>query len=131
MITTLLQLNHSPTVITPLPTSLFRRLKQLIRLLILRTILRPMPFPITQTTHLRLAPSALPILPSILLVHIPRLDPLPAPSRGAVDAVLGGELLEFSVPVLLEVDVEELLHVLEGDVVRGAAFRWHVLGIVD
>lgn len=131
VITALLQLNHSPTIITPLPTSLFRSLQELIRLLILRAILRTMPFPITQTTHLRLTPPALPIFPAVLFMHIPRLDPLPTPPSGAVDAVLGGELLELPVPVLLEVDVEEFLHVLEWDVVGGAAFGRHVLRIVD
>lgn len=131
MITPLLQLNHRPTIITPLPTRLLRRLKQSSRLLIIRAILRPMPFPVTQTTHLRPTASTLAILLPILLMHISRLDPLPASPRRTVDTVLRGEFLEFPVPILLERGVEEFLDVFERDVVGCAAFGGHVLRVVD
>ena len=60
-------------------------------------------------------------------MHIPRLDPLPTATSGAVNTILGGKLLEFPIPVFLKVDVKEFLDVLKRDMVGGAAFRWHVL----
>lgn len=90
-----------------------------------------MPFPIAQATHFRLTAPTLAIFPTILFMHVPWLNPLPTTTSRTVNAVLSRELLEFAVPVLLEVDVKEFLDVLKRDMVSGAAFRWHVLGIVD
>lgn len=59
------------------------------------------------------------------------LDPLTAAARRAVYAVLRGVFLIFLVPGLLELEIEEAVYVLEGNVVGGAAFGRHVLGVGD
>lgn len=106
MITTFLQLNHGPTAIAPLPTGLFGRFKQFVRLFILRTVLATMPFAVTGTADLCLAATALPVLLPILLVDILRLDPFATSPSRAVNPILGRKLLKFLVPRLLEVYVK-------------------------
>lgn len=106
MITTFLQLYHSPTVITPLPPSLLSRLQQSIRLLVLGTVLDPMPLSITQTAHFRFAATALSIFSPILLMHVPRLDPFSTSPSWAVDSILRRKFLELSIPCLLEIDIK-------------------------
>lgn len=134
MVAALLQLNHRATTVAALPTRLLRRFKQAIRLLIVRTLFLPMPFPATQDTHLRLTTAALPVLPTMafpIIMVVSRLDPLPATPRGAVNPVLGGVLLKLPVPELLKRDVEELVNVLQWYAVRRAALGRHVLGVSD
>lgn len=60
-----------------------------------------------------------------------RLDPLATMARWAVDAVSGGILMELPVPGLFEALVEELVDILERNVLRSAAFWWHVGRIAD
>ena len=62
-------------------------------------------------------------------VDVGGFDPFAAVLLGAVDAVFGCEFTVFLVPLFLEFKVEEFVDMFEVDVVRGAAFRGHVLGI--
>ena len=96
-----------------------------------------MPAAVACTAYLRPASRALPVLPAPVRaatgvdMNVGGLDPLTAAARGAVDPVLRGVFLVFFVPGLLEFEIEEAVYVLEGDVVGGAAFRRHVLGVGD
>lgn len=67
MVTALLELNHCPTIETPLPTSLLSSLKQGIGSLILGTFLLTMPLGITKTAHFRLTSGAFAVFPTVLL----------------------------------------------------------------
>jgi len=106
VIAAFLQFDHGPTVITSLPACFFRRLEQAVRLLVLRTVLCPVPFSITQTTNLHLATAAFPNLLPILLMDICRLYPFATPSSWAVYTVLGRIFCEFSVPGLLKFHIK-------------------------
>lgn len=91
-----------------------------------------MPLPATQYANLRFTTTALPIFPTFpIIMVVSRLDPLPAPPRRAVNAVLGRVLLEFAVPELLKRNVEQFVDVLQRDAVSGAALGRHVLGVRD
>jgi hypothetical protein len=131
VVAALLELDHRAAAVAALPARLLRRLKQAIRLFGARTLLIAVPLPAAERTHLRLAAAALAVLDAVLGVVVGRLDPLAAAARRAVDAVLGRVLLELAVPLLLEGDVAQLVHVLQGDAVRRAAFGRHVLWIGD
>ena len=106
MVAALLQLDHSPTVVTPLPPSLLGSLKNSVGFFILRAILVAMPFSITNATHLRSTSATFTIFLSILTMYIPRLNPFTASSSRAVNSVLCGVFLEFLVPQFLEVVVK-------------------------
>jgi hypothetical protein len=62
---------------------------------------------------------------------VSRFDPLTAPLRRAVNAVLGGVLLELPVPELLKRYIEQLIDMLQWDAVRSTTLGRHVLGIRD
>ena len=107
MITPLLQLNHSFTAVTPLPTSLLRLLQEPVSLLVTWTRPDPMPLPITCVTDLDMTPPALGKLPAIgVAMDVLGFDPLAASARRAVDPVARRELGVLSVPLLLEARVE-------------------------
>ena len=137
MIAPLLQLHGRATVETPLPPLLLRNLRKSCRGFVLRTLFPRMPAAVTCTAHLLAASRALPILPAPVRaaagidMNVGGLDPLAAAACGAVDPVLRGVFLIFLVPGLLELEIEEAVYVLEGDVVGGAAFGRHVLGVGD
>lgn len=133
MITSLFQLNHGLTIITPLPPFLLRHMHQPLRLLILRTLPPRMKLAITKHTHLRPTPSTLRIFPPNCQIHadLTRFNPLPTLLRRAINPILRVILLILFVPQLLELIVEEPFHVFERDVLVGAAAGGHVLGVVD
>ena len=64
-------------------------------------------------------------------VDVGGLDPLAAAFGGAVEPVGGRVFLVFLVPLPLELEVEELVDVLQGDVLGGAAGGGHVRGVGD
>lgn len=132
MVTALLQLNHSLTPITPLPALILGLRQQLNRLLVFGTIPRAMPLAITSHTHLGLTLPTLPVL-AVRVVGVVAdvlgLDELVAALGRAVDAVAGRVLDELLVPRLFEVVVKKPVYMFQGDVVCGAAFGWHVLGV--
>ena len=100
------QFNHSPAIITSLPPSLLCCLEKSIRFLVLWAVLRTMPFSITLTANLRLAPTAFAIFHTILLVNIAGFNPFATSSSWAVDSILRSIFLEFAVPCLLEIDIK-------------------------
>ncbi len=112
MIAAFLQLNHSSTAVTSLPSSLLGGFQKRIGFLVLRAVLIAMPFAITQAADLCLASATLSILLAALGMNIPRLDPFATPTRRTVYPVLCSVFLEFLVPQLLERDVKQSVHVL-------------------
>lgn len=106
MITAFLKLNHSPTTITSLPPSLLSRFQKSIRLLILRTILHAMPFPVTQIANFRLTSPAFAIFSPILLMYILRLDPFSTPPCRTIYTTFGRKFVIFAIPSPFEIIVE-------------------------
>jgi hypothetical protein len=106
VITTFLQLNHCPTVIASLPSCFFGRFKEAIGFLVLRTILRPMPLPIAQTTDSRLTPTTFANLLPILLMNIARFYPFATTSSRTIYTVFSRILRKFPIPCPLELHVK-------------------------
>lgn len=106
MITALLQLDHSPTVVTPLPPSLLSSLKNRVGLFIPRAVLVAVPFSITNAAYLRPTSATFTIFLSILSMYISRLYPFTTSSSRTVNPVFRGVLLEFLVPQFLEVVIK-------------------------
>lgn len=102
MIAAFFKLDHSPAIVTSLPTCLFCCFEKPVGLLILGTILCAMPFTIAKATDLCLTTTALPILLAILLVDISRLDPFATSSSRTIYTVFGGIFRKFRVPILLK-----------------------------
>jgi hypothetical protein len=131
MITTLLKLDHSLAVEAALPTLLFGQIDKSLGLWIFGALAAGVHLVVAQRAHLCLAPRTATVLAALELVHIGRLDPLAAALRWTVEAVLCRVLLVLCVPQDLELVVEEVVDVFEGDVVLVAAFGGHVLRILD
>ena len=102
MIAAFFKLDHSPAIVTPLPTCPLRCFEKPVGLLILGTVLCAMPFTIAKATDLRLTTTALPILFAILSVDISRLDPFATSSGRTIYTILGGIFRKFCVPILLK-----------------------------
>lgn len=130
-----LQLDRRAAVVTPLPAFPLRDLDELPRRLIFWAYTAGMPAVVTLHAHFCSTPSTFPVFPArvraaaVVGVDVCGFDPFAAAPGGAVETVLGGVLLVFLVPFHLEFGVEELVDVFEGDVVCGAAFGGHVLGV--
>lgn len=91
-----------------------------------------MPFAAAVHTSLGCASRAFSVFLAIVgVANVLWTNKLTATASGAVDAVAGRKLYKFLVPILFEILVKEALNVFEGDIVCGAAFGWHVLGISD
>ncbi len=131
MIATFLQLHHRRAVMASLPPFTSRDFDESVRFLVLGTVASAVPPSITYTAHLGLAAAAFTVFTARRVgAYIRRLDPVSAPFRRAVDAVLGGVLLVFTVPLHLKFNAEQLVDVLQRDMVCAATSRRHVLRIV-
>lgn len=134
MIAALLELDHGRTVMTPLPPLSLCNLHKGIGFVILGAFFPAVPLAVTEAADLGLTSAAFAILSAtsgLVKVDIGRLDPFSAAFTGAVDAVLGRVLLIFTVPLHLELDVEQLVDMLERDMISGATTGRHVLRIRD
>lgn len=131
VVATLLKFNHSPAVVAALPTLFFSQIYKPLSLWVFGTVAAGVQFIVAQSADLGLASGTAPIFASMELVHVSRLDPLAAALGRTVDAVLCGILLIFGVPHDLELIVEEMVDVLQGDVVWATAFGRHVLRVLD
>ena len=84
VVASLLEFNHALAPVAPLPAFLLCLLQEIVRLLILGTLARGMPFAIAGTADLGVAPTAAgclpPALARVLVVHVLGLDPLAAPA---------------------------------------------------
>lgn len=89
-----------------------------------------MPLAVTQTTHLRLASATLAILLTSFSMYLRRSYPLTASLGRAVYSVFCGVFRVLLVPHHLELRVKQVVDMFERDVVRGTAFRWHMLWVV-
>lgn len=59
------------------------------------------------------------------------LDPFSAALGRAVKSVLGRVFLVLLVPAHLELQIEEIVDMFEGNVIRGTAFGWHMCWVRD
>lgn len=71
------------------------------------------------------------LLPACFGVNLGRLDPGTTSGNRTVYSVFCGVFLVFLIPCHLELGVEEVVDVLEGDVVGSTASRWHMCFIFD
>lgn len=106
VIASFFQLHHRRTAVAFLPALLLRRLDELLRRGVLRTIPRNMRLVITDRAHSCPAALAFPNLPAVFDGDVVGLDPLTAALADTIHLVLGLVLVELPVPRLLEVLVE-------------------------
>ena len=122
---------------TALPTLFLGDLCESRRGFVLGTFTPSVPAAVAGTANLRAASFAISVLtaaartPRSIDMDMCRLDPFAATARRAVNAVLGRVFLIFTVPGLLELEVEKAIDVLERDVVGGTALGRHVLRVGD
>ena len=133
VVATLFELNGDSTIVASLPAFRFCKLDEFFCGSIVGAFARGMPFIVTRTAYFRAALFANAELAAVSKVaglgfDLAWWDPFAAPSRWTVNPVLGGKLLEFCVPLLLELGVIQISNALQRDgfFVR-AAFRGHVL----
>ena len=132
MIAALLELDHGAAVEAPLPPFLLRLVDELGGFRVIWAVLRSMHLVVAECADLGLASGAVRILSSLnVAMDVGRLDPFATFRGWAVDAVLGVVLLVLPVPESLELEIEQLVDVLQGDMVVGAASRRHVRWVVD
>ena len=137
MVAAFLELDSGGAVETALPAFALSRLGEPQRGFVFGAVAARVPFAVAGVADLGAAAAAFPILTTCVgaaggvHVDLRRFDPLAAATGRAVYAVFGGEFMVFLVPFHLEAEVEQLLHVFQGNVVLGAAPRRHVLGIGD
>lgn len=132
MVATLHELDHSLASVTPLPTLVFGLGNDFGRVLIVGAIPTAVIFRIALDTNLGFAFPASPIFSSVVeLLYVLGSNVFAAILSGTVDAVAVGVLAKFFVPGLFKVVTKEPLYMFEGNIVFGAAFGRHVLGIGD
>jgi hypothetical protein len=95
-----------------------------------------MPFAVAFDAHFGLAAGAFAVLvlaPSRtdILVDVAGLYPLPAPVHWTIYSVLRHIFFVFLIPLLLESRIKQFINVPQGDVVRRATARRHMLRIGD
>lgn len=130
MIASLFELDQRPAVVASLPAGIFGLAEQFLGLFVAETV----PASVIATAALAADTQGTSTTDAILLptraaFDAGRLDPLTTVLVGTVDAVRGGEFLEFAIPVALKLVIKQMLDVLERNVVVGTAPWWHVLWI--
>lgn len=131
VVAALLQLDHGGAVEAALPALLLGDLCEARCGFVFRALATRVPAAVTRRADFCFATRTAAIFaagvgPGRVGVDVRGLDPLATAFGGAVDAVVGGVFLVFLVPLHLELQVKELLDVLQGDMVAGAASRRHV-----
>ena len=111
MIAAFFQLDHCRTTKASLPALLLRNLNKGLRVWVFRTLERLVHLIVANAADTGIATLAATHLSALLNRNMIRLDPLATTMGWAVDPVASVVFLEFSVPRLLEVLVEQLLHV--------------------
>ena len=130
-----LELDGGGAVEAALPAGLLCDLDELLRRGVLGALAARVPFVVAGAADFGLAPLASAVFPAAVGAaagvdgDVGGFDPGAATLCGAVDAVLGGVLLELSVPFPFEGIVEELFDVFQVDVLFCAAGRGHVLRV--
>ena len=131
MIAALFQLHHRRAAVAFLPALLFGRLNEFFRCRVFGTVATRVGFVIADRTYAGAAAFAFAYLAAVLDCDVMRLDPLTAVFANAVDFVSCLVFEEFSIPVLLELLIEEFINMLEIDVVVCTATWGHVSGVCD
>lgn len=116
MIAAFFELNDSFAAVTSLPALVLCHLNETIGLFVIGTLSPSMEFAIAQNTNLRLALTTARIFHARRQVHpyLSWFNPLPTSFPGAVCSISCSVFLVFLVPQLLELVVEETLHIFEG-----------------
>jgi hypothetical protein len=131
MVAPFLELDHGRAIEAALPAFLLRSLNKYLGRRILRTLSSHVHFIVAYDAHTHPASLTFPHLPTVLDSDMVRFDPFAATTRRAVDAVASSIFLKLSVPGLFEPLIKQLVDMLERNVLRSAAFRWHVGRISD
>jgi hypothetical protein len=131
VVTTFLQLDHGRAIEAFLPAFLLGSIDELLGSRIFGAVSGQVSLVIADGTDLCAALFALAYLSAMLDCDMTRLNPFATVLTDAVDSVLGLVFEKLSIPVLLEVLVEQLVHVLQIDVIIRAAPWWHVSWISD
>lgn len=125
------QLDHGVALVAALPALFLSLLHKPGNFWILGTVGGSVEFARAHGASFRLALGACGALAAFFVVEVGWADPDSAAGVGAVDAVVGVILVIFLVEGDFEFEVEEVFHVRQGDMIGGAATRWHVGGVVD
>lgn len=88
-----------------------------------------MPFAIAMAAHFSSALAAFGPFATVNAPDLVRFNPFSTASGWAVNAVMCRVLGKLSVPILLELVVEQTIHMSQGDVLFTAAFWRHMLRI--
>ena len=131
MVASLLELNHSRATEAALPAFLLSNLNEYLGDGVLRTFSRRVHFIVANTADPCSASLAPSYLTSILESDMIGFDPFATVTSRTVDAISCCVFLEFSVPGLFELLIEQLIDVFERNVLRRAAFWRHVGWISD
>lgn len=135
MVAALFELHHSGAVMTSLPTLLLGYFNERVGLFVFGAVFTAMPLSITHAAYFGLTPATFPVLsatpgtPSIVNMYVRRLDPFTTTPGGAIYSIFGGVFMVFTIPLHLELVIEQLLHVLQGNMISCTTPRWHMLRI--
>jgi hypothetical protein len=129
MITAVLGLYHGFTAVAALPRFALRRLfdGEQGGVIIARALGLVMPPAVARPANLNLATATLTLPSPALGAHLLKLQQLTASSWWAGPVAPASVLLELLIPLIFEVGIKQLVHRLSGDVIIGAAPRWHVM----
>lgn len=130
MVTAFLSVNHDLALVARRPALFLGLLQECLQLLILGTFQRRMPDPIASNTDLGTTAPTLSPRTTLVRLNIRGVNPITASLVGAVESVLGGVLFVLAIPLLLELHVEVMFDMTQGDAL-GAAAGWHFFGVFE
>ncbi len=125
MVTAFFELNHGLAAVAALPAFPSGLFEKLCVLIISRAVGLVVPLATAGPANLDPAAATSGMPAPAFAANVLGPDPLTAASRWAIDAVSGGILKEFSVPLPLETSIKHPLNVLEGNVIGSTASRGH------
>lgn len=137
MVAAFFQFDSGTAVVASLPSFFLGDLNELFGSIVSRTCPASMPAAIAGYAHSGPASPALAIFSprvraaSCVNMNVCGLDPFAAAAGGTIQPIFGRVFLVLEVPLLLELEVEESFHMLERNVVGGAAFGGHMLRVGD
>lgn len=129
MITPFLELYNGVALVAALPTFLAGLFEEPVRFHVAGTGSGIVPSTVASAADLGLAAAAFPVVETGITADVLGSNPLAAVRCGTVEPVARRVLGELLVPLPLEVEVEESLDILKGNMVGGTASRGHMLRI--
>lgn len=125
------KLDESSAAVAPLPACLSCSFQECVRFGVFRTVPSTVPFCVTCNADFGLAFSADTLLFAFSPLNILRPNPHPTFLRRAINPILRGIFLILPIPLLLPLIREKLVYCTKRDWIRGTAFRWHLLRVVE